>query len=179
LAAMTVLDLLGGCHGGERRVAALGSTAARLLRAIHTRSKLYGGCAGHSDRRQRRGTGHNRQRQGRFKGRTRMTLGALECSRRRQSLFDIPSVISYLARSCLEPSGVRSTRSHLGPGLTLPGGREDGVRRRSSPTKPARHGALLGGGGGGGGRAHPAEPRVRPHGQLFDRGGAAATLGRR
>ena len=32
-AAMTVLVRLGGGHGGERRVAALGSAAARLLRA--------------------------------------------------------------------------------------------------------------------------------------------------
>ena len=32
-AAMTVLERLGGGHGGERRVAALGSAAARLLRA--------------------------------------------------------------------------------------------------------------------------------------------------
>jgi hypothetical protein len=46
-AAMTVLERLGGGHGGERRVAALGSAAARL---------------------QRRGAGHNRQRQGGFKG---------------------------------------------------------------------------------------------------------------
>jgi hypothetical protein len=30
---MAVLARLGGCHGGERRVAALGSAAARLLRA--------------------------------------------------------------------------------------------------------------------------------------------------
>jgi hypothetical protein len=30
---MTVLERLGGGHGGERRVAALGSAAARLLRA--------------------------------------------------------------------------------------------------------------------------------------------------
>jgi hypothetical protein len=44
-AAMTVLERLGGSHGGERRVAALGSAAARLLRAYtHTRSRLYGGC---------------------------------------------------------------------------------------------------------------------------------------
>jgi hypothetical protein len=33
LAAMTVLDRLGGGHGGKRRLAALGSTAARLLKA--------------------------------------------------------------------------------------------------------------------------------------------------
>jgi hypothetical protein len=32
-AAMTVLVRLGGGHGGERRVAALGSAAARLMRA--------------------------------------------------------------------------------------------------------------------------------------------------
>ena len=32
-AAMTVLERLGGGHGGERRVAALGSAAARLMRA--------------------------------------------------------------------------------------------------------------------------------------------------
>jgi hypothetical protein len=30
---MTVLERLGGGHGGERRVAALGSAAARLLKA--------------------------------------------------------------------------------------------------------------------------------------------------
>src|ERR1700751_5449769 len=39
-AAMAVLARLGGGHGSERRVAALGSAAARLLRAYATQVEL-------------------------------------------------------------------------------------------------------------------------------------------
>jgi hypothetical protein len=40
-AAMAVLARLGGGHGSERRVAALGSAAARLLKAYSTQVEVF------------------------------------------------------------------------------------------------------------------------------------------
>jgi hypothetical protein len=44
MAAMVMMARIGGGHGGDRRLSALGSTAAKLLKHIAPRSRRFGDC---------------------------------------------------------------------------------------------------------------------------------------